>query len=963
MWTLSTKTSMALALSVSMLIVLFSSPSALPQAHHGGVYSESSLETGFKEPPSSARPWVWWMWLGTKNNPAAITKDLEEMHAKGIGGAILFQTGPGPRTMEASARMVLGNKEFVRTPTDDFAGAHMVPLSQDTMPAWSRDARERIRFAVKEAARLQVKLGITVGLADTSGAISEPYGMQRLVWSETDVSGATVFDQVLAEPLHTYYPELKPHRSFSALDPAPTPGKYRPVEIAVLAVPDKPSVDVSEVIDLSDKLRDDRLRWIVPAGKWKVFRFGYEPTGRQSLWGPFTDAMSSEALDKTWRVTMGNLLEEMSPPERRQLCCVLDDSWEAGQPTWTKLFPTEFAKRRGYDLIRWLPIFAGEAEGSTAQRAGVKRDFDRTVADLVAENHYGHLSDLAHRSGMVAYAEAAGPNTAQFDPILNGKGLDFSMGEFWMPSEHRPTPDLRFLIRDSASASHTYGKRITACESFTSVGPQWEESFFDMKNVADQAFSDGCNRFFIHAYSQSPSATAKPGYVYFAGTHYDRNVTWWNETPAFNEYLGRITFLLQQGLFVADALYFRGDGIGQIEQHKTQPSLPSEGYDHDNIDLDGLVTRVSVKDGRIVLPDGMSYRILVLPSPEAIPIEALRKIDTLVAHGAVVVGQRPAGLAGLPLSDAAQKEFESLTLHLWPENDASKHDRKNVLQSTPAEVLKQLHISPDFRFTGLSDRGEIDWIHRRVGTTEIYFIASRWDSEEKISATFRVAGMQPELWNPVTGEIRDAKAFRQEDGLTTIPLEFDPRGSVFVIFRRRILKTTNGDRTTNYPTLHLLQQLHGEWAVSFDPSMRGPGAVTFDSLVDWTSRPEERIRHFSGDAVYRKTFTLPVLARQRQRLFLDLGEVHEVARIKLNGIDLGVLWTKPAHVDISSVVRTGRNELEITVTNLWPNRMIGDQCLPPNQRITETNADKFNCNTPLYASGLIGPVLLKVLQP
>jgi hypothetical protein len=924
---------------------------------------KSSLEAGFKEPPSSAHPWVWWMWMGTENDPAAITKDLEEMHAKGIEGAILFQTGPGPG-LEASARMVPGNKEFVRTSTDDFDGAHMAPLPQAAMPAWGPEARERIRFAVKEAARLQVKLGITVGLADTSGSIAEQYGMQRLVWSETDVSGSTVFNQVLAEPLQAYYSELRPQRSYSGLDPAPTPGKYRPVEIAVLAVPDKPSVDVSEVIDLSDKLRDDNLQWIVPAGKWKVFRFAYEPTGRQSLWGLFTDAMSPEALDETWRVTMGNLLEEMSPQERRQLCCVLDDSWEAGQPTWTKLFPTDFAQRRGYDLIRWLPVFAGEPEGTDAQRAGVKRDFDRTVADLVAESHYAHLTELAHRAGMVAYAEAAGPNTAQFDPILNGKDLDFSMGEFWMPSEHRPTPDLRFLIRDSATASHIYGKRITACESFTSVGPQWEESLFDMKNVADQAFSDGCNRIFIHAYSQSPSATAKPGYVYFAGTHYDRHVTWWDETPAFNEYLGRVTFMLQQGLFVADALYFKGDGIGQIEQRKTQPSLPAEGYDHDNIDLDGLMSRVAVKDGRIVLPDGMSYRMLVLPKGSAMPIEALRKIHTLVDQGAVVVGPRPQGLEGLARSEADQKEYESLTSHLWRENDVPNHGSSRVvLQSTPVEVLKQLHIPPDVKFEGLSDRGEIDWIHRRVGTTEVYFVSSRWDPEEKISATFRVSGMQPELWNPVTGEIKDAKAFRQEGELTTIPLKFDPRGSVFVIFRRSIPKTVNGGRTTNYPTMHLLQQLSGEWKVSFKMSARKPEAVTFDSLADWTTRSEEGIRHYSGDAIYRKAFMLSTLPPHGQRVFLDLGEVHEVARVKLNGIDLGVLWTKPARVDISSVARAGRNELQITVTNLWPNRMIGDQCLPPNQRITETNADKFNCKTPLYQSGLIGPVKLELIKP
>lgn len=954
--------SLSVILAFLMVIAVPSLPSQ--RQDKGGNPAGDSLGAQFRNPPSTARPWVWWMWLGVENDSASITHDLEEMHAKGIEGAILFQTESGLGPMPASARMVLGNKGFVPVPTEDFAGAHATPIPRTAMPAWGPRARDQIRFAIKEAVRLHVKLGIAVGLADTSGPIAEQYSMQRLVWSKTEVSGPSAFDQVLTAPTQSYIPAARTHTGFTSPDPSVASGKYQPVDIATIAVPDQPSFDVSEEIDISNKLQGDRLHWNVPAGKWKILRFAYEPTGRMSFWGPFTDAMSAVALDETWRVTIGKLLKEMSPEERHELCCVLDDSWEAGLSTWTRLFPTEFAQRRGYDLIRWLPVLTGEREGTDAQRKGVTRDFDRTAADLIAKNHYAHLSELAHRAGMVAYAEAAGPNTTQLDPILDGKGLDFSMGEFWMPSEHRPTPDVRFLVRDSATASHIQGRRITACESFTSIGPEWEESFFDMKNVADQAFSDGCNRFFMHAYSLSPSATAKPGYVYYPGTHYDRNVTWWNETPAFNAYIGRVSFMLQQGHFVADALYFRGDAIGQIEQRKMQPSRPAEGYDHDNIDLDGLLTRVSVKDGRLVLPDGMSYRMLVLPKADVIPIEALRKISMLVEHGAVVVGPRPTGLAGLVPDNASQKEFEQLTSHLWPESAGPGcGPGKTVLPCSPADALKQLRIRPDFQFTGLSDRGEIDWIHRRVGATEIYFVSSRWDPEEKITASFRVSGVQPELWDPVTGEMRDAKVFRQENGLTTIPLEFDPRGSVFVVFRHGISKVLSGDRITNYPSVQLLQKIEGQWAVSFKTARQGTVSLTFDSLKDWTSRAENAIRYYSGDAVYSKAFELPTLPSARQSLILDLGEVHEEARVKVNGVDLGVLWTKPARVDISRAARIGRNELQITVENLWPNRLIGDACLPPDQRTTETNVRKFNCNTPLYPSGLIGPVRLEVVRP
>ncbi len=381
----------------------------------------------------------------------------------------------------------------------------------------------------------------------------------------------------------------------------------------MLAVPDRNEFSPDDVIDLSQKTdANGRLHWDVPAGDWKILRFGYTPTGKKNSWGLFTDGMSAEALDKTWEATIGPVLKEMTPAERRGLYGIEDDSWEAGETTWTRRFPEEFKKLRGYDLIRWLPALAGKTMGGGAS-LGVRRDFYRTIADLVAQNHYAHLGEIARQNGLVSFSEPAGPNTHQLDLMKNCAGVDVAMAEFWMPSVHRPTPRQRFLLRNTASANHIYGKPLTPCESFTSVGPFWEESFFDLKNTADQAFCDGCNLNVIHNWSQSPSLTAWPGYAYFAGTLFSRTTTWWEESPAFLTYLARCSFLLQQGHFVADTLYYRGDDIGPVEPMKTRPALPAEGYDHDNCNLDVLLNRVEVKDGRLVLLDGMNYRIMVLP--------------------------------------------------------------------------------------------------------------------------------------------------------------------------------------------------------------------------------------------------------------------------------------------------------------------------------------------------------------
>lgn len=415
--------------------------------------------------------------------------------------------------------------------------------------------------------------------------------------------------------------------------------------------------------------------------------------------------------------------------------------------------------------------------------------------------------------------------------------------------------------------------------------------------------------------------------------------------------------MLQQGLFVADALYYVGDGIGHGEPQKTQPSLPAPGYDHDNLNLDALLTRVSVKNGRFVLPDGMSYKILVMPAHTKIAPQALNKIAMLVAAGGVVAGPRPEGIAGLTINAAETVRLEKLIEKLW-DKSAPKHV---ITDRTAAQVLSDLHIAPDFTYTGLSYAGDIDWIHRKARTEDIYFIASRWDVTEKINATFRISGKQPEIWDPVTGETRPATAFTQANGLTTISLEFDPRGSVFIVFRKPIATSTQGRTRSNYPTLITKTTLTGGWDLHFDPKWGGPANMHIDSLMDWTKFEDYNIRHYSGTAVYNKTFTIDKSSAGK-KLMLDLGEVHEEAEVKVNGVNLGVVWTKPAQVNISRAVHVGINKLEITVVNLWPNRLIGDEPLPVNKRFTLTNMHKFNKDTPLYPSGLIGPVRLEEVK-
>ncbi len=394
----------------------------------------------------------------------------------------------------------------------------------------------------------------------------------------------------------------------------------------------------------------------------------------------------------------------------------------------------------------------------------------------------------------------------------------------------------------------------------------------------------------------------------------------------------------------------------------TMPTL-GEGYDHDNCNSEVLLKRMSVRDGRIVLPDGMSYRVMVLPDQRPMPFEDLKKVAALVEAGATVVGPPPTGISGMLAGSDGKNTFDALTTRLWGGLDGTNVTSKKlgagrlVWGQTARKVLGGADTPPDFEAKGVSDDGTIDWIHRQAGDAEIYYVASRWEHPEKVDCAFRVAGKQPELWNPVTGEIRDATAFHQEAGRCVVPLEFDPCGSVFVIFRKPISTTLSGKAPSNYSATRLLTALSGAWTVNFDPRWGGPENVVFDTLTDWTNRPEAGIKFYSGTAVYHKKFDL-ASPPAKGRLLLDLGEVHEVASVRLNGRNLGVLWTKPARVDITDAVKDSDNDLEVTVINLWPNRLIGDESLPKESRFTETNMHKFGPASPLLPSGLIGPVRL-----
>jgi hypothetical protein len=333
------------------------------------------------------------------------------------------------------------------------------------------------------------------------------------------------------------------------------------------------------------------------------------------------------------------------------------------------------------------------------------------------------------------------------------------------------------------------------------------------------------------------------------------------------------------------------------------------------------------------LPDGMSYRLLVLPHLEVMSLEVARKLRELVAAGTVVVGPKPIRCTGQQ-DDA---ELKRIADELW--------DGGKITMRSAKEALASLQVLPDIE-------GIPDWIHRRTADADIYFISSQQAQPARAELRFRVDGKQPELWDPITGEHRAATAFTRKDNRTTVSLELAPYGSLFVIFRQPA--TTNG-MGHNFPTCTQVAEITGPWQVTFDSRWGGPASVQFDELVDWTLRPEEGIQFYSGTATYRKTFDRPAA---KDRLLLDLGRVSMLAEVHLNGKNLGVVWAPPFRVDITGAVKATGNKLEVLVVNTWYNRLVKDLTLPEAQRLTKTNI-RLKPGAKPAESGMLGPVTIQ----
>lgn len=988
-------------------------------------FSSSDLESDFKIPPDYAKPRVYWWWLEGNISKDGILSDLVAMKHVGIKGAIIFDAG---------------------------SSSYNKMKKTDPGPAFMSDEwRDLFTYAclIADSLDIEISLNITSGWNDGGPWVTPEEASKKMVWSEMKVEGPIQLSEKLPFPKGLLKDEHSGddyYRSIAVLAIKETSysDTIKPLEnmdikaVHSIRIPktlnglgfdwnilmkDESSpegdchVFLKDVLNITDKVDSEGyINWQVPEGKYIIMRFGYTGTGiKVSTHSPgggglAIDYMSKKSMDLQYDNTVSKLLRDINQAGSKSLKYLHDDSWELGAANWSHEFMDFFKEANGYDILPYLPILTGRIIESRDVSNRFLYDFRRTIADLIWENHYKHFRDRAHADGCGVHPESGGPHPAPIDALKNLGINDIPMGEFWIrASTHRVFPEDRLFVKQPASAAHIYGKQFVQAEGPTSIGPHWEEDFSYMKPTLDRVYCEGLNRFVIHTYTHSPKEAGIPGNEYFAGTHFNPNVTWWKQTPAFLTWNSRLSFMLSQGLFVGDICFYYGDNVPNQVPLKHVPEGLGMGYDYDVCNTEVILERMTTRNGKIYLSDGMKYEVLVLPNRINITLEVLEKLEKLVKEGATIIGTKPKTSVGLRGNKETIEKIEKISNEMWGKEEAfmgKKSYGKGFVYSNPSirEVLLDKDIQPDFTYKSNNPEAHIDYIHRKTGTADIYYMVNRRGQSEYFHASFRMDPKTPELWDPMTGKITDYSIFSAKRGRVSMPMFLEPFGSVLVVFRKDVKRhyeqisfngidlfpeipdksfanslfsSFDGNFVFMEPGEYILTTSDGEvksisvqqpteikmdtaWDIYFEPEWGGPEKITMSELKLWNDHIDPTIRYYSGTGVYTNTFNISSDQYKEKRVYLDLGEMYNLADIFINGKSVGTWWHPPFTGDITEFLKNGDNILELHVVNLWPNRIIGDNYLSEEKRYTKTNVTKFEKNYPLRSSGLKGPVLIKL---
>lgn len=965
--------------------------------------NSDALRESFLNPPVEAQPGVYWYFMDGNLSRKEMTKDLESMKEVGISNLIFLEVGIGvPR----------GPVDFM-----------------------SEEWQDLYVHAVREAERLGIKilLGAGPGWCGSGGPWVKPEeSMKHLVYSETEIIGnkRVNVELPLPEQRSTTWHKMKDpfyedvavyaipnsakpviedinEKALYERDPyssKPNVKAYLPALANYAKTESSKILDHSEIINVTQYLQHDGyLVWDAPIGKWTIIRMGKRVTGASTRPSPEpvigfeSNKMDTIAFKNHLKNYTDILLEKTAPRKEGVGWTGFHmDSWESGAQNWTEGIVEKFKTRRGYDPEPYLLAYTGRAIGSVEITERFLWDLRQTCKELVLENHVEFGKAYAHRNGLELTIEPYDMNPA--GDLDLGAIADVIMAEFWSKRFGYVT---WYAVLQATSISHISGQAIVGAEVFTSNNKQaWQEYPWSMKDQSDWALAHGVNRFVYHTFAHKPLGEEhRPGMTMGRyGVHWDRGQTWWPMVDAYHKYISRCSHMMQQGQAVADILYLTPEGAPMVftppsDALEENGAIPDKkGYGFDACSPKMLMERATAENGKLVFPGATSYEILVLPNFETMTPELLEKISILAEKGVRIIGAPPLkspSLVDYPNCDIRVNEMaEKLWGSLQSPSEITEHkhgegkiywggelthihsDELYPFYKHTADLLSELNIPEDFS----SKNNTIRFGHRKTEESNIYFIANRTDSFQATECTFRSEG-EPELWLGTSGECRKIPNYSVENGLTTIPLEFFPYESFFVTFSGKSKNPIANKNASNFPSLTEYKAVEGSWDVSFNPKFGGPEHIIFNELQDWTLHEIRGVKYYSGLASYKKTIQIDKL--ENGKYYLDLGVVNDIARVKLNGKNMGVIWCAPWRIDISSALKEGSNELEIEVANRWINRLLGDKQEPDaNVRTvkfenglmggkeyttgrytftTKSAMGSFHFTEPL-SSGLLGPV-------
>ncbi len=878
-------------------------------------------------------------------------------------------------------------KTFVVHGIEGFSNPQVIPAKLEVSDN-GKDFREVANFELNWSFQDSID-HITIVFPETTGKAfrfsfkGEYIFSKELSFSELELSTANAIQYWEAKVGWARVREHGGEAPFLTRNPGP--------EYSLMTPSQEGTVTLDQIHVFRDKIEENgHFEWDVPEGDWTIMRIGYTSTGKTN--SPATeegrglevDKMNPDAVRFHMDQFIGMLADRYGEKNLQSFRIFETDSWESEAQTWTEDLDKRFQSKTGQDLIRWLPLLTeGVVIEGYENSDRILWDWRRFLADEIADNYLKVIAGFAEQKGLTYVAEASGRQMFMYDPIGYQRISPLPMGEFWV-SPNRGE-GVRVDNKIASSAAHLTGRKLVASEAYTSPPEtsEWIQHPYTLKALGDKAFCEGVNKFVFHTYAHQPFPELKPGFTMGRwGMQNNSGNTWWGRpVEAWFKYLARCQYMLQEGRFHADILAYLGKEVPArlgVREEFT-PAIPS-GYDFDGCDFQALLD-ANVENGEIVLPSGMRYKLLLLPDKKRMCVEEVERISELLNKGAVVIApQKPEGSPSLQQMDEGDQKLRMTVENGWK-------GKIFFAREDMATILANMNIPADFSYAPEAGN-EIRFIHRLMAESDVYFLSNQKGHSVTIDASFRQpAGRKLSLWDPATGKKYEGNAQSQSNRLATTTLTLDPYGSVFVVFSDKDPRIE--------PSLEPIKEINvaGKWTLQFPKEGGAPqDPVQLDELIDWSSHSDFNIKHFSGTASYTTTIQISdENLKKGMHVLLDLGEVKEMAQVLVNGKEAEMLWKPPFRTDISPLLQPGENQIEIRVTNLWVNRMIGDEYFPEEMiwtrnrgvllpkewpewlkageprpaspRITWTTRGKtYTKNSPLLLSGLLGPIKLITMK-